>query len=137
MYSVYVSSKTSSKRDSKCQKIFHSQKPTIFLTPAATDLSLSFLQFLSLLPLERHILDLSAALDTIDHNILLSRLEHVFGMHGTALQWFFPYLSTRIQTVSIKNVKSDPAPVPYVVPRGSVLGSVLFVLYTTPLFDVI
>ena len=80
-------------------------------------------------------LDLSAAFDTIDHNILLSRLEHVFGIHGTALQWFSSYLSNRTQTVSINNLKSDLAPVPYGVPQGSVLGSVLFVLYTTPLSD--
>ena len=62
-------------------------------------LSLSVLTFL----------DLSAPIDTIDHNILLSRLEHVFGIHGTALQWFSPYLSNRTKTVSINNLKSDPA----------------------------
>ena len=83
-------------------------------------------------------LDLSAAFDTIDHNILLSRLEHVFFIyiHGTALQWFSSYLSNRTQTVSINNLKSDPAPVSYGVPQGSVLGPVLFVLYTTSLSDV-
>ena len=82
-------------------------------------------------------LDLAAAFDTVDHNILLSRLEHVFGTHGTALHWFSSYLSNRTQTVSINNLKSDPVPVPYGVPKGSVLGPVLFVLYTTPLSDVI
>ena len=82
-------------------------------------------------------LDLTAAFDTIDHNILLSRLEHVFGLHGTALQWFSSYLSNRTQTVSINNLKSDPAPVPCGVPQSSVPGPVLFVLYTTPLSDVI
>ena len=82
-------------------------------------------------------LDLSAAFDTIDHNILLSRLEHVLGLHGTALQWFSSYLSNRTQTVSINNLKSDPAPVPCGVPQGSVPGPVLFVLYTTLLSDVI
>ena len=81
--------------------------------------------------------DLSAAFNTIDHNISLSRLEHVFGIHGAALQWFSSYPSNRTQTVSINNLKSDPAPVPSGVPLGSVLGPVLFVLYTTPLSDVI
>ena len=57
-------------------------------------------------------LDLAAAFDTVDHNILLSRLEHVFGTHGTALHWFSSYLSNRTQTVSINNLKSNPSPVP-------------------------
>ena len=80
--------------------------------------------------------DLSAAFDTIDHNILLNCLEHVFGIHSAALQWF-SYLTNRTQTVSINNLKSDPAPVLYGVPQGSVLRPVLFVLYTTTLSDVI
>ena len=77
----------------------------------------------------------SAAFDTSDH-ILLSRLEYVFGIHGTALQWFSSCLSNRIQTVSINNLKPHPAPVSYGVPRGSVLGPVLFVFYTTSISDV-
>ena len=80
------------------------------------------------------LLDLSAAFDTIDHNTLLSHLEHVFGIHGTVLQWFSSYLSNRSQTVSINNLKSDPAAVSYCVPQGSVLGPVLFVLYPHPLW---
>ena len=82
------------------------------------------------------LLDLSAAFDTIDHNTLLSHLEHVFGIHSTALQCFSSYLANRTQHVSINNLKSDPAPVLYSVPQDYVLGPVLFVLYTTPLSDV-
>ena len=73
---------------------------------------------------------LSVAFDTTNHNILLSRLEHVFGIHGTALQWFSSYRSNRTKTVSINNLKSDPAPVPYGMPQGSVLG--LFCLSSIP-----
>ena len=86
----------------------------------------------SVLPL----LDLSAAFDTIDHTILLQRLEHVFGMHHTALHWFSSYLTNRTQTVTVNNCGSAPVTISCGVPRGSVLGPVLFVLYTAPLSDV-
>jgi len=82
------------------------------------------------------LLDLSAAFDTIDHGLLLSRLEHVFGVSDSALLWFSSYLSNRTQTVSINNSTSDPALLRYGVPQGSVLGPVLFVLYTAPLADI-
>ena len=82
------------------------------------------------------LLDLSAAFDTIDHGLLLSRLEFVFGVSDSALNWFSSYLSNRTQTVSISNSTSDPALLRYGVPQGSVLGPVLFVLYTSPLADI-
>ena len=82
------------------------------------------------------LLDLSAAFDTIDHQILLSRLETVFGIRSTALQWFQSYLLGRNQCVVVNNSASS-SPVMFGVPQGSVLGPVLFVLYTTPLSDII
>ena len=79
------------------------------------------------------LLDLSAAFDTTDHNILLSRLNSVFGIQSTALQWFHSYLSDRYQSTSVNNSSSSPSQLMYGVPEGSVLGPILFVLYTTPL----
>ena len=54
------------------------------------------------------LLDLSAAFGTIDHNILLHRLEHAFGITGTALSWIRSYLSDRDQTVVVNGLKSEP-----------------------------
>ena len=83
------------------------------------------------------LLDLSAAFDTLDHHILLKRLEMSFGIRGTVLDWFSSYVSERFQSVNIKGVMSDPCPLLYGVPQGSVLGPVLFTLYSQPLSDVI
>ena len=78
------------------------------------------------------LLDLSATFDTTDHNILLSRLNSVFGIQSTALQWFQSYFSDRYQSTSVNNSSSSPSQLMYGVPQGSVLGPILFVLYTTP-----
>ena len=83
------------------------------------------------------LLDLSAGFDTIDHQILLSRLETVFGIRSTVLQWFRSYLLDRNQCVVVNNSASSSSPVMFGVPQGLVLGPVLFVLYTTPLSDII
>ena len=83
------------------------------------------------------LLDLSAAFDTIDHSILLSRLEYVFGVSYSVLDWFHSYLTNRTQLVTIQNCKSSPASILYGVPQGSVPGPVLFILYTAPLTDLI
>src|SRR6184192_3483138 len=79
------------------------------------------------------LLDLSAAFDTIDHNILLSRLTSNFGVSGSALSLISSYLSNRSQSVSIQSHVSPSASISTGVPQGSVLGPLLFCLSTTPL----
>ena len=74
---------------------------------------------------------------TIDNKILLLRLENFFGVKGTALQWFTSYLSGRSFHTAISNVNSHQQDVPYGVPHGSVLGPILFTLYTSPLASII
>ena len=83
------------------------------------------------------LLDLSAAFDTLDHPILLKRLETTFGVTGTVIDWFVSYLSGRFQSVIVDGVVSASRPLVYGVPQGSVLEPVLFTLYSQPLSDVI
>ena len=83
------------------------------------------------------LLDLSAAFDTIDHKILLDRLENLSGISGTAVSWFESYLTGRTQMVTIDNNSSKPSNLYFGMLQGSVLGPVLFILYTKPLSNLI
>ena len=80
-------------------------------------------------------LDLSAAFDTLDHRILLHRMKNVLGIAGTTYDWFESYLSGRSQQVIINGSVSSKCNLNIGVPQGSVLGPILFNIYTLPLFD--
>jgi hypothetical protein len=81
------------------------------------------------------LLDLSAAFDTIDHNILIHRLQSRYGVDGTALEWFKSYVSDRSQLVTINDTLSDMLPLKFGVPQGSKLGPILFNSYIAPVSE--
>ena len=81
-------------------------------------------------------LDLSAAFDTIDHQILLARLAHRFGITGRCFHWIKSYLDRRKLRVAIDGTLSDSKALHFGVPQGSVLGPKLFTMYLVPLGDI-
>ena len=83
------------------------------------------------------LLDLSAAFDTVDHSILLNRLQSQYGYSDSVIKWLKSYLSGRKQVVTTRGTESDECELKYGVPQGSVLGPELFKDYTSSLCDII
>ena len=81
------------------------------------------------------LLDLSAAFDTVDHSILLDRLRIAFGMDGVVLDWITSFLKDRTQQVYYLGKLSSIGQLDCSVPQGSALGPLLFLLYTSDLFQ--
>jgi len=83
------------------------------------------------------LLDLSAAFDTVDHATLLRRLEISCGIRSTSLGWFSSYLGSRFQYVCCGLSKSTLRMVLCGLPQGSVLGPILFLLFTADIIRLI
>ena len=78
------------------------------------------------------LLDMSAAFDTVNHQLLIKTLQQL-GIRGTMLHWFSTYLIGRLQRIKVNGVTSQPKILDCGVPQGSVLGPILFTIYTASL----
>ena len=81
------------------------------------------------------LLDPTAAFDTVDHELLLLRLERQFGLRGVVVQWFCSYISGRSFRVVYGGHSSSVVFIICSIFQGSVLGPRLFILYTVDLAD--
>ena len=83
------------------------------------------------------LLYMSSAFDCVDHALLLKKLKLSFGISRTALKWFESYLIGCTHQVVFNDILSSVEVMSYGVPQGSVLGPLLFLLYTSDVFKII
>ena len=83
------------------------------------------------------LLDLSAAFDTVDHNVLINRLYTKCGISDVALMWFESYLKDRSQRVIVNGAESSNFDLKFGVPQGSCLGPLLFTIYAGELSEIV
>ena len=83
------------------------------------------------------LLDLFATFDNIDDTILMDRLKVYYGISELALGWMKSYLSGRTHLVKVGSTPSHPTVLQYGISQGSILGSILFSLYTNPINSII
>ena len=82
------------------------------------------------------LLDLSAAFDSIDHQIFVSRLFKRTGVRSTVLSWFQSYLSGWSSQVDIAGKLSNPTTLEFGLPQGSIVGPIGYSIYTLPVGDI-
>ena len=83
------------------------------------------------------LLDLSSGFDTVDHGILLRRLQSLLDLRDNALSWFQSYPEGRAQGISVDGTLSNIFSLECGVPQGSCLGPLLFTIYTSKLFEIL
>lgn len=79
-------------------------------------------------------IDLKKAFDTINHQILITRLDNI-GIRGNILNWFKNYLNNRTITVMIDKTCSETKEINVGIPQGSILGPILYTIYVNPVFE--
>ena len=83
------------------------------------------------------LLNLSAAFDMVDHDLLLEVLNKRFGVKEKALKWYEQYLKPRKFKVAVNNTHSMEQTIDYSIPKGSIQGAFLFNTYASTITDVI